>query len=153
MPASKLIRIVDAVAARLATIRITAGFNSNIGRNVLRDRMEPGLEEMPCVLVVLGERSVSETRPEAAKADMFITVLAYEQREDDSEAQGAALLADIQRAVETGDMTLGGLVRDQYGLAWQGDEIFMPEAGQNAVGARVVYSAPHVRKLGDPEIV
>jgi hypothetical protein len=107
---------------------------------------------MPCVLVVLGERSAAETKTEAARVDMLITVLAYEQRDNDSEAQGADLLADIQRAVETGDMTLGGLVRDQYGLTWQGDEIFMPEAGQNAVGARVVYSAPHVRKLGDPEI-
>jgi len=152
MPASKLIRIVDAVAARLAAITIANGYNTNIGRAVLRDRLEPGLEEMPCVLVVLGERSAAETKTEAARVDMLITVLAYEQRDNDSEAQGADLLADIQRAVETGDMTLGGLVRDQYGLTWQGDEIFMPEAGQNAVGARVVYSAPHVRKLGDPEI-
>ena len=152
MSQPKLARIINTVAARLADIDQASGYYTDIGTNVRRDRREPGSDELPACLVYLGERLVETTNGARARCEMTITVMAYDDCLGDAEARGIELLADIQRAVELPDVTLDGLIRDQHGLAFVSDEIFMPEIGTTAVGARVTYSAPHIRNLGDPEI-
>ncbi len=150
---SKLQRIIDAVADRLAVINTGAGYYTDIGNSVFRNQRDPQENELPCCLVFFGERAAETQQCENIRTAMTITVIGYTERLSDSEDQGTQILADIQRAVELADDTLGGLLRGQFGLAFVSDEIFMPEVGANAAGARVTYSAPHVRIYGDPEIV
>ena len=155
MPVPKLMRIVDAVVARLANIAPENGYYSNIGRTILTNAQSVPAECLPCCHVVTGERVATETRNDRAACDMAITITAYHSGlASVNELLGYQLLADMQRAIEAGDMTLGGLVRDRdgAGLAFVSDEIFLPEIGASAIGARVTYSAPHVRRAGDPEI-
>lgn len=153
MSQPKLLRILDAVATRLTTIAPAGGFYTDIGARVRRDRREPTLGELPCVVVYSGERLAAETKNRRARCELAITVIAYADGYPDAEAIGVELLADIQRAIETTDNTLGGLLSSERGgLAFASDEIFLPEIGASAVGARVTYTAPHVRNAGDPEI-
>lgn len=155
MSGPKLQRIIDAVADRLALVHSATGFYSDCGENVFRDRREPAEHCLPCFAVFFGERTATQTRNNRAACDLEINVFAYARAgEYSAEQLGIELLADIQKAVEVGDMSLGGLVRDRdgAGLAFASEEIFLPEIGASAVGARVTYFAPNVRKAGDPEI-
>lgn len=153
MSAPKLKRILDAVAARAATMLVAAGYYANLGEDVRLDRRWPPASEVPVTLVYLSERSAEETRAGRARCAQEITVAGFRALDGDPEAIGIEILADIQRALELSDCTLGGLLQaSANGLAFISDEIYLPEAGENAVGARVTYSVPHVRTMGDPEI-
>lgn len=143
MPAPKRLRIVNAIADRLATI----------GHVIFRDRREPQAPELPCILVWSNERTLEEARNRRALTEFTVTVAGYRRLdENDSETIGNEILSDIMAAVELEDETLGGLVTRQPGLSFVSESIFLPEAGENVVAAEITYSAPHVRIDGDPEI-
>lgn len=157
MPGPKLTRILDTIAARAAAITVAGGFYSDIGARVLRDRREPPVHELPAVAVLLGARSAEVVNASAARASLSVDVIGYRTYTDeaDIEALGVELLADIQRALELDDTSLGGLViaaPPGYGFAWQSDEVYLPDPGENVIAARVTYAVPHIRKSGDPEI-
>lgn len=152
MSSPKFTRIVQAVADRCLTITEENGYYTNIGARVLLDLRQPQADELPCIMVFAGQRTVQETLNCAARTDMEIIILGYVERIDQPLILGDQVQSDIQRAVELEDETLGGLLRGQHGLAYASSEIFMPEVGANVVGARVTYSAPSVRLTGNPEI-
>lgn len=154
MSRPKLLRILQSVADRLPVVSQAAGYYTDIGQDVRLDRQPPADAELPCVLVFLGERVREGNTDARAKAQQSLTVAGFVPIDGrGSEVQAAELLADIQRAVETEDSTLGGLLlASQYGLTWAGDEVLTPDVGENVVGAQVVYAIPHIRKSGDPEI-
>lgn len=154
MSAPKLLRILQGVADRVRVIGQADGYYSDIGRDVRLDRYEPAADDLPAALVFLGERVREGHRPDAAKAQQSLVIAAYVKADGRaSEEVAVQLLADIQRAVELEDSTLGGLLQGtQYGLAWAGDEILQPDQGEHVVGAQVTYAIPHIRKSGDPEI-
>jgi hypothetical protein len=154
MSSPKLLRILETVALRLSGVRRAAGYYSDIGQLVIMDRIPPSEDDLPCVQVILGTRDSEENSSdgEQARAKTTVDVIAYAKCNSDSEIVAAQLLADIQIAVETADSTLGGMLHRPAGLLWVEDEIFPVETGSNAVGARVSYSAPHIRKYGNPEI-
>lgn len=148
----KLTRILQAVAERLEVISQLNGYYTDIGRSIRLDMREPQAEDIPCCLVMMSERSLESNSGCTSRIDMQITVVGYTPLIDQAYVHGDEILSDIQRAVELKDTTLGGLLRRQFGLAFLSSEIYMPEIGASAVGARVTYSAPHMRIAGDPEI-
>ena len=152
MSRPKLTRILQTVASRLQVISQDDGYYTDIGRSIRLDMREPQADDLPCCLVTMGERTLESNSGCTDRIDMEITVVGYMPLIDQAYIQGDEILSDIQRAVELEDSTLGGLLRRQFGLAFLSSEIYMPEIGANAVGARVTYSAPHVRVTGDPEI-
>ncbi len=152
MSSPKLYKIIDAIAKRLEVIFQEDGFYTNMGLSVIRTQRAPQADEMPCCIVYLGERSAESQQCDRTRCTMLINVIGYAERLPDAEQLGMQIMADIQRAVELEDTTLGGLLRGQFGLGFESEEIFVPEVGANVVGARVTYSAPNVRIYGDPEI-
>jgi len=152
MSGSKVLRILQAVKGRLQAVNQAGGYVTDIGNDVRLTRAQPADIEAPCALVFRNDRTVVETSHAASRCDFTITVEAYAEIVGDEMEAGEALIADIQQAVELEDETLGGLLTQQYGLTFQSDEIFFPETGANVVGAAVTYSAPHIRKHGNPEL-
>lgn len=155
MSAPKLQRILTAVGTRAASILTAGGYYSNCGATVRYTRREPNKEDLPCTHIWLSERTAEETQNKRSRATQTITVACFVPvvYGDDDEQIGIELLADIQRAIELEDSTLGGLLQGSvYGLAWQADEIYQPDEGETVVGAAVTYAIPHIRKSGDPEI-
>ena len=151
-PKPKLQRILDVIATRLESIAMEFDYFTNMGLKIWRDQRPPQADSLPCCMVYLETRTAESQQCAATRCTMLINVIGYAERIDPAEDLGIQMLADIQRAVELEDDTLGGLLRGQFGLAFVSEEIFMPEVGANAVGARVTYSAPNVRLYGDPEI-
>lgn len=151
MSSPKLLRILQAVASRGYAIRQADGYYTDLGSDVRLDKREPDINDLPVLLVYLGTRTAEDTQNKRAKCATTITVEGFCAPAGDAETIGIEMLADIQRAIELEDETLGGLT--PQGLEFQSDEIYMPESGENVVGAMVTYTAPHIRKSGDPEIL
>lgn len=156
MPTPKLQRIVDTIADRAAVITIANGYYTDIGAEVFRDRRPPQVQELPAMMIYLGERIGAETQSCRTRCDHTITVSGYVavNETDSSEELGIQLLADIQKAIEIeSDSTLSGELNGAaYGMVFASDEIYLPDTGEDVVGARVTYSIPHIRKYGDAEI-
>ena len=149
----KYSRIIEAVRQRVEQISPSNGFYTDIGRDIRLDMRTPQISDMPVSLVYAGGRTVESTMGCNSRVEMEINVIGYlELTGEPFLTLGDYIQSDIQRAVELADNSLGGLLRRQYGLTFSDSEIFMPEIGASAVGARVTYSAPHIRITGDPEI-
>ena len=151
----KLLRILDAIAARLPAIDGTGDYQTTIGASVRRTRVQPSESHIPCCLVYLDARE-SDKRSASGKAIVTATVVVegYVARTSaDEEATAMDVLSDIQRAMEDDtDFSLGGLLAvSNGGLTWQRDEILYPDSGESVIGARVEYLIAHQRKPGDPE--
>jgi hypothetical protein len=146
---------LTAVGTRAAAILTASGYYTNCGANVRYTRREPNIEDAPCVHVWISERTAEEIKNKRARATQTITVAGFAALTygESDEQTAIKILADIQRAVELEDATLGGLLQGSvYGLTWQADEIYQPDEGETVVGAAVTYAIPHIRKSGDPEI-
>lgn len=153
MPAPKTLRILNAVAERLAVISQARGYYSDVGCDIRLDRREPNLEDLPCAQVFLSEGSIEDEQNRRHLVGQSLTVIVYDLANGrETEVVGWQLVADIQSAIEGEDVTLEGLLigrRDS--LAPESFEIILPESGVNAVAARITYAVPHIRKWGDPE--
>jgi len=154
MSASKLQRIIEAVATRASAIDGTGDYQTSIGTSVRRTRVQPTENEVPCVHVYLDAREVGqENQAGLVIVASTLVVEGYVARTgSDDEGQGIAVLSDIQQAIETDDYSIGALIDVRNGgIKWQRDEILYPDVGNSVVGGRVEYSIPHLRKPGDPE--
>ena len=155
MSAPKLQRVLTAVGTRAASVLTAGGYYTNCGANVRYTRRQPNREDLPCLHIWLGDRTSQETKNKRARVSGTVTVAGYVATNygDNDEQIAIQILADIQRAVELEDETLGGLLQSSvYGIAWERDEIYQPDEGESVVAAAVTYAIPHIRKSGDPEI-
>lgn len=139
-------RILEAVMARLQTIQVDAGYITDAGRRIYLgevvdlgpDDPDDALAVVPLDTQVLPNRiEVLPVEVQAvAKADLEQPHVAIEQ-----------LLADIARAFETADRTLGGLVKYME----LGPTRALPrEAGSTTVGCGITYSLTYARVWGQP---
>lgn len=147
MPAPKRLRILYAIGERLAAA----------GHVVRYDRQQPHLAELPLVLVYDFGRESQGRTGRRDNCSMNVAVVGYRElttdnQTTDNQIVANEILADIAEAVELDDKTLGGLLRDQDGLAMVIESPYMPEAGESIVAAEIVYSCPHTRTDGNPEI-
>ena len=155
MSAPKLTRILNVLADRAAVITVANGYYADLGVTIHREQRLPQEAELPILVIALGERLAENTQNKRVRCSQSVTLTGFRSYDGtDAESIGIEILADIQRAIELEDETLGGLLQGSvYGLAFQSDEIFMPDAGETVVGARVTYAVPHIRQSGDPEIL
>lgn len=100
--------IVDAFVTRLRTIRKAAGYNTDIGRNVARDRVEPLAEEESSMIdVVAGSWEATD---EGHKIRRWMNVsVAFVASGNSAVGDVADITEDVIKAVYT-DVTFGGSV-------------------------------------------
>lgn len=155
MSSPKILRILQAVADRVATIAPSAGFYSDIGIDVRLDQREPELCDLPCALVFLSAGEVVDAQNRRQAIDQSITVIGYAvPGTQGAQVVGWQLIADIQRAVETVDDALVGLINQPRGdLIPQSFAVTLPDPGTNAVAAQITYAVPSIRLSGDPELL
>lgn len=153
--AAKREQILDALLARLEAITVAGGFSTDAGASVhLGEAPQFGPDDPGTAIVVAVEDDeVSQfqlkgfiTLPLTIQAMVAITTavdlgLAYRDAE--------RVLADVKRAVELEDRTLGGLV------AWHGLErgtttTLKREPGSEFVGVAIQYLAPMHETWGAP---
>lgn len=147
----KRLRIVKAIATRLAAIDGTGLYHTNTGHLVVRGKPKFLPEQLPACAVFGSVATADTERGDRAKALGQVDIEAHALIGDDhAEDVACWLLADIARAMELAeDERLGGLLQGK--LSWESDEIIYPEESATTVSVRVTYNIPHVRHYGDPD--
>ena len=147
----KLLTIIKAIETRLLAIDGSGLFHTDIGATVVRGKRNFQSDELPACCCYLLPRTFDEAPGHAdrLKVDSTIVIEAHGATGAHPEDTAISMLADIQRAIELEDDTLGGLVVGK--LQYQGDAISYPEDLGKHVSVQVLYSVPHVRFYGDPD--
>lgn len=146
-----------ALATLLEEITVANGFNTDagemvhLGQDVELGENDPG----PAILVISG---IEKFDPAATKLysawPISIRAVAGVVDNDFDEAWTIAelVVADIEKAVETADRTLGGLINwnGAHGLILDSIQTVERDAGSSVVAVDVVYIARLQRTWGDP---
>lgn len=156
MPAtSKREQLLDATLVRLQAITIAGGFNTNAGAEVhLGEAPAFGPDDARSHIRLVVEDDEVGTHqakllivlPLSIQAIVPVTTAmdlgrAYRDAE--------RVLADIKRAMELSDRTVGGLVKD-FGLVRGATQTLTREPGSEFVGVSIQYRAPMHEAWGAP---
>lgn len=148
---SRRSRIIDAFAERLAAIRSEHGFGTDVGHQVFRGEAPTLGPDDPddAVVVFAGEDEVAN-QAENLMLTLPIEIQAVTRADvTQPSVRLEALIADIKRAVETDERTLGGLVAGVTFLRGS-TRALEREAGSTTVGAAVRYLVPYRERWGQP---
>ena len=139
------------IHARLSRIRIAAGFETEIGRDVKRGRRKiPGDDAPPCIAIIEGDDSPTD-RP--GRIPMVLVQQSYvfdafdKCDPDNPNDQAHKMIRDIKRAIFAGDATLSGRVSR---VSYLGRDIGPRPDGAALVQARVMIDVEYVEDLTNP---
>lgn len=142
--------ILEAFRARLLAIQIEDGFDTDAGDHVhLGVVPELGPDDSDIAVAITVGDEASKFQGENVLSDLPVEVHAL-AKADLAEPWIASetVLADIKRAVELADRTLGGLVPRRF---YRGPVRTRERAvGSTTVGITITYLAPIVEKWGHP---
>lgn len=153
MTEPKLQRILAAIETRLVAVKIGGGYYTDAGQQIVRGRHSLDYTCLPGFAIYFDGRSPVEPTKANLRSEASIVIEGIaEFGADHPEDIACRLAADIQKAIESTDRTLDGLLLTDAagGLNWQSDEFIYPDNSDNLVGVRVTYAVPHIRRPGDP---
>lgn len=143
--------IAAEIAARLALIRTTGGFETDIGRDVKRGRRKiPADDAPPCVVMFEGDDDPKDRpgRIPLVLVQQAYVLDAYDQCDPDNpNDQAHKMIRDIKRAIFAGDATLGAKVSK---VMYVGRDIGPRPDGVALVQARVMILVEFVEDLTNP---
>lgn len=144
---SKAAQIAAALAARLAQVTTTGGYETDVGLTVYRGRRntEPG----PHITLYEGEDTAKE---QSLKAVVHLTQVYVAEAVDTCDPDNPndrahQILSDLKRAVFGSDQTLGGLVKT---IEYRGRLIGTREEGQDYCFASIRFAVEYVEDLKAP---
>jgi hypothetical protein len=137
-----------AIAARLATITVAGGFETDVGARVYRGRRRIDPAQVPCVVMVEAEDKVLDHNAKSVRLHQRYIVEAHAACDPDHPNDAAhKMLRDIKRAVFTADKTLGGVARDIFSA---GRGIAGRDDGLSIVSAIVEVDVEYIENLHAP---
>lgn len=140
--------ILEAFKSRLEAITAVDGFQTNAGDAVfLGESVVIGPEADTAIAVVVGDE---ESRYVGANvfSVLPIEIHAFARADlDEPWLAAEAVLADIKRAIEIEDRTLGGVSRR---IERRGTRAIDREPGATVVGISIGYEAAYVEAWGNP---
>jgi hypothetical protein len=148
---SKRQLIVDAVKARLATIKTTGGYQTNIGNNV-KEWLLTSLEESELPAVTLADGVEKTIIPaEGKNSGLYTRQLPFAANLVLAESDATATLArkaiaDVITCIGKDD-TWGGLARRTLPDT---DDLTVDSEGQRIGGARITFIVEYGRKHWEP---
>ncbi len=144
--------ILHALLARVGEISATNGFNTDCGATVLLgEAPDLGPDDAPVVLAIVPQDDVPTFTGMNIRTAWPIEFQAIADASKDISRAWLLveqLVADIQRAIELEDRTLGGLVQKQFERG--PIRRLEREPGSTTVGAAVPYVFPFVVAWGNP---
>lgn len=128
--------IALAISARLATIRVADGFNTDAGLKVYRGKRRFAADEVPIAVIFEGPDVVRDrTRNSVSLAQRYsIEAHAVCQDADQPNDTAHLLLEDLKRALFGGDTTLGRMVKS---IDYMGRSIGTREEGAHIAFASI----------------
>lgn len=149
------LRIRSALAARLADIRVSAGYATDMGRRVLDGRAEPSSFDLatgPAVSVRIGTEEMIERSGNQLRLTRETHVIGWSLSGDDMQATAEGLLADIKRAVlhPRADVLTDADGRIGQRIEYVRAEIDTPEAGGDIVIVDATFAVRYFEAYGNP---
>ena len=148
MSEPKLLSIVKTLSDRLKVIDGSDPYYTAIGSTVVRGKRQFSESELPACACYLAPRSVEDGKGDQQKINAQLIIEAHHTVGDHPEDTAIYMLADIQRAMELADETVGGKVLNRVDFA--GDAITYPEDAGKTVAVQVAYDIDHIRTYADP---
>jgi hypothetical protein len=145
-------RILEAYRERLQAITGPAGFFTEAGRAVYLGELPMlGTDDPDDAIAILGQQDDWRQQGRAFFVRWPVTIWALTKADrDDPYLALEDVLADIERAVELDDLTLGGLVYQP--IVRVAPRLTLPrEDGSSVVGAGVTYANEWKEGWGQPE--
>jgi len=145
--------VANAVVARLATISIANGFETDIGLKIQRGRRKfPADSDPPVIQFIEGDDAVEDTagrtRTALVKVEQTYVIDAFDVCDPDNpNTQAHKMIRDMKRAVFAADRTLGGIVSD---VKYLGKDIGPRLDGIALVQARIVIAVCFAEDLSKP---
>lgn len=136
------------LTARLQLIRLANGYETDCGQVVFRGRRVPDENKLPCLVIVEGEDRPADEQRGRVKVEAPYQIEGHVVCDPDNPNDAAhAVVADIKRAVFSGDVSFGGIVRD---LRYGGRSISPREDGLSIVSASVEIVVTWAETLASP---
>jgi len=135
--------ILEAIETKLATIRTSGGFATDVGASVQRGVMVSRLGDLP-VVIVAPVSEEAESKYGATTCDLVVSVsavLALSGRDRGDLVED--VLADLVKCLS------GQTVGDGRAL-YVGSEIFWPELGEQSLVVMARFSITYTTAVGDP---
>lgn len=136
---------------RLSTIRLAAGFETDIGRDVKRGRRKmPGDDAPPCMVMFEGDDTPTDRpgRIPLVQVQQSYIFDGFDKCDPDNPNDKAhMIIRDIKRVIFAGDATLGGKVSK---VIYMGRDIGPRPDGVALVQARVMIAVEFVEDLTNP---
>ena len=145
--------VANAIVARLATISIANGFETDIGLKIQRGRRKlPGDEEPPCIQFVEGSDDVEDTAGRQSmalvKVEQPYIIDAFDRCDaDNPNVQAHKMIRDIKKVLFADGRTLGNTVPE---VKYLGKDIGPRPDGANLVQARVAIAVCFAEDLSKP---
>lgn len=133
---------------RLGTITVTNGFQTDIGTNVFRGKRRLEEANLPCVVIMEGDDSVTATSLKSAsifQQYFFEGHAACDPNNPNDKAHD--IIADLKKAVFNGDLTFGRTIRK---IDYKGRSIATREDGTPVVAASIHVEVQFVEDLTNP---
>lgn len=145
---SKAKDIAAEISTRLASITKAGGYLTDIGAKVLRGRRKLDEGQIPCVVVVEGDDVVEDRRTDVVKVGKMFYIEGHAPCDPDQPNDtGHDILADIKKAIFSGDPRLAGLAID---VEYHGGTIQAREDGLGIVAAGVDIQVKYVESPASP---
>lgn len=141
MSDTQRMRIIDALLARLATVRKRHGASSDAGRQVFVHETPILSEDDPdaIALVALEDDASWNGAKVAAWVPFEVQALGFAPVGRDAWKVAERLLGDCKRAIETPDRTLDGALQNPLQIERGSTRVLDRESGSHTVGVSVTY--------------
>lgn len=142
------------IAERLALITVVGGYATNIGTRVFKGKLKLDQSELPGVVLVEDDTRVEESQAfktsAKSKTVQRYVLIGYDVCDPDAPNEKAYLiLADLKRAIFSGDVTFGGIVRPND-LLYVGRSIAVREDGAAVISAAIQIDCKFCEDLTSP---
>lgn len=141
------------IVARIQTITVALGAETNIGANVLQGKRKlPADDEVPCAILIEGEDSVDEaagrTQSALVKVTQSYLIDGFDVCDPNNpNVKGHAMIRDIKRVLFKDGRTFGGRVVE---VKYLGRDIGPRPDGVALVQARVMIEVSFAEDLANP---
>lgn len=148
---SKASDVAMAISARIEAISIVSGWNTDIGAKVFRGRGSLNPEDLPCIVLVEDPDSDDDVRG----VEVLVTKRFTAEGHDNCNAlqpndKAHLILADLKRAIFSGDQTYGGLFKLHKGPQYKGSGIGTREDGTAICAASITFEVQYIENLANP---
>lgn len=142
------------IAERLALITVVGGYSTDIGTHVFAGKLKLAESELPAVVLIEDDTRIEEykgsSQSAVSKTVQRYLLVGHDVCDPDAPNEKAyEILADLKRAIFSGDRTFGQITRPND-VVYVGRQIAVREDGAAVISAGIQIDCKFVEDLTDP---